>query len=209
MAHLGAEVVQERLRHMRNTVLTVSIPTLRADEIASLSEPAIQDLVRAAFIQLATGHVLGIRAFEDIRVHAPTTELPGYGQAESAQAAADGADVLLLSTSAAEAVIDVTVLPAGTLVTSISTNATLAREVDPAALASLDVYADLTAAAFAAAGEMRLADGFTQDDIRGDLPGPLAGCAPPPTGDRPVFFRSVGLGIEDAAVAMAVLEAHS
>ena len=84
----------------------------------------------------------------------------------------------------------------------------MAREIDPAALPALDVYADLTSAALAAAGEMRIA-GLTQADIRGDLPGLIGGSAPPPTGDRPVFFRSVGLGIEDAAVALAVLEAQS
>ena len=53
-----------------------------------------------------------------------------------------GADVVLLCTSAATPLLDVTGLPAGTLVTSISTNAPLAHEIDPAALASLDVYAD-------------------------------------------------------------------
>jgi L-arginine dehydrogenase len=57
---------------------------------------------------------------------------------------------------------------------------------------------------------MRLAaagHGFTLDAIRGDLPSLLAGTAPAPTGAAPVFFRSVGLGIEDAAVALAVLQA--
>ena len=41
--------------------------------------------------------------------------------------------------------------------------------------------------------------------MRGDLPGLLSGAAPGPSGTRPVYFRSVGLGIEDAAVALAVL----
>jgi L-arginine dehydrogenase len=57
---------------------------------------------------------------------------------------------------------------------------------------------------------MRLAaaeHGFTLAAIRGDLAGLLAGTAPAPTGARPVFFRSVGLGIEDAAVALAALKA--
>jgi L-arginine dehydrogenase len=55
---------------------------------------------------------------------------------------------------------------------------------------------------------MRLAaaeHGFTLGAIRGDLPGLVAGTAPAPAGDRPVFFRSAGLGIEDAAVALTVL----
>ena len=79
----------------------------------------------------------------------------------------------------------------------------------PAVIGNLDVYADYAPAAFAAGGEMRLAaaeHGFTLTDIRGDLAGLLAGAAPAPTGARPVFFRSVGLGIEDAAVALAALQ---
>lgn len=160
-------------------------------------------------------HVRGLRPFDDVRVYAPNTsgadvaDLGNVRLAGSADEAAEGADVVLLCTSAAEMVIDVTRLPAGTLVTSVSTNAPMAREIDPAALSGMDVYADRTAAAFAAAGEMRLAaseHGFTEADIRGDLAGLLSGEAPGPSGERPVFFRSVGLGIEDAAVALAALQ---
>lgn len=160
-------------------------------------------------------HVRGLRDFTDVRVFSRTAdaaEIADLGDVRltgSAQEAAEGADVVLLCTSAADAVIDVTTLPAGTLVTSVSTNAPMAREIEPAALSALEIYADLAPAAFAAAGEMRIAaadHGFTVADIRGDLSGLLSGNAPTPTGDRPVFFRSVGLGIEDAAVAVAVLE---
>lgn len=160
-------------------------------------------------------HVRGLRDFTDVRVFSRSADsgdvadLDNVRLTTTAQGAADGADVVLLCTSAADAVIDVTALPEGTLVTSVSTNAPMAREIDPAALARLDVYADLAPAAFAAAGEMRIAaakHGFTEADIRGDLSGLIAGAAPAPTGDRPVFFRSVGLGIEDAAVAVAVME---
>jgi L-arginine dehydrogenase len=160
-------------------------------------------------------HVRGLRSFDDIRVYSRTTAAMaphGVVFAGSAAQAADGADVILLCTSAAEPVIDVTRLSAGALVTSISTNAPMAHEIDPEALSGLDVYADHTSAAFAAAGEMRLAaaeHGFSQSGIRGDLAGLLAGTAPLPRSDRPVFFRSVGLGIEDAAAALALLEARS
>ncbi len=143
-------------------------------------------------------HVRAVRTFEDVVVHDRSGVLDG-----SAQQAAEAADVVLLCTSAAEPVIDVSALSPGTLVTSISTNAPMAHEIDPGLLRRLDVYADLASAACAAAGEMRLAE-FTVDDIRGDLPGLLTGTAPRPTGDKVVFFRSVGLGIEDAAVAVAL-----
>ncbi len=135
---------------------------------------------------------------------------PGWGRsrlpAASAEEAVAGADVVLLCTSAASAVVDVRQLAAGTLVTSVSTNAPMAHEIDPAALLELEVYADHAPAALAAAGEMRIAaaeHGFTADHLRGDLAGLLAGTAPGPTGEKAVFFRSVGLGIEDAAIALA------
>jgi L-arginine dehydrogenase len=162
-------------------------------------------------------HARAVRRFAEVTVWSRTAteaDLGGLGGdvrlAASADEAADGADVVLLCTSAAAPVLDARRVAAGSLITSVSTNAPMAREIDPAALADLDVYADYAPAAFAAAGEMRLAaagHGFTLDAIRGDLPGLLAGTAPAPTGAAPVFFRSVGLGIEDAAVALAVLRA--
>jgi L-arginine dehydrogenase len=160
-------------------------------------------------------HARVVRGFDAVRVWSRTAtakDVTALGDdvrlAASAQDAVDGADVVLLCTSAAAPVIDVGGLPAGVLVTSVSTNAALAHEIDPAALPELDVYADHTPAAFAAAGEMRIAareHGFTVSGIRGDLAGLVSGTSPLPTGDRPVFFRSVGLGIEDAAVALAAL----
>ncbi|MFI9025518.1 hypothetical protein [Streptomyces sp. NPDC053560] len=47
------------------------------------------------------------------------------------------------------------------------------------------------------------ASGWDSGSVRGDLAGLVAGRASRPSGDRPVYFRSVGLGMEDAAVAWA------
>lgn len=158
-------------------------------------------------------HVRHVRSFDEVRVYAQSatrTAIDAIGDvtlADSAEEAVTGADVVLLCTSAAAPVVNTAGLPAGTLVTSVSTNAANAHEIDPRHLPDLDVYADYAPAAFAAAGEMKLADGYTIDQIRGDLPGLLSGASPGPSGDRVVFFRSVGLGIEDAAVALTALEA--
>jgi L-arginine dehydrogenase len=162
-------------------------------------------------------HARVVRRFAEVRVWSRTAtdaDLGGLGAdvhlAASADEAAAGADVVLLCTSAAAPVVDARRLAAGSLITSVSTNAPMAHEIDPAVLGELDVYADYAPAAYAAAGELRLAaaeHGFTASAIRGDLPGLLAGTAPAPSGARPVFFRSVGLGIEDAAVALAALRA--
>lgn len=160
-------------------------------------------------------HARAVRQFDEIRVWSPTAtaaDLAGLDDdirlAASAQEATDAANVVLLCTSAAAPVVDVQALTAGTFVASVSTNAPLAHEIDPASLTALDVYADHAPAAFAAAGDLRIAaqqHGFTLDAVRGDLAGLLSGTSPAPSGDRVVFFRSVGLGIEDAAVALAAL----
>jgi len=158
-------------------------------------------------------HARAVRGFSDVRVFsrsATVDALDGLGDvtlAPSADDAAHGADVVLLCTSAAAPVVDVRALGPGTLVTSVSTNAARAHEIDPAALPDLDVYLDHTPAGFPAAGDMRIAAerGYTAEQVRGDLPGLLSGTAAGPGRDRVVLFRSVGLGIEDAAVALAVL----
>ncbi|MBD9596916.1 ornithine cyclodeaminase family protein [Ensifer sp. ENS05] len=124
--------------------------------------------------------------------------------------AADGADVVMLCTSSGKPVLDVANLAPGVLVTSISTNVPNAHEIDPAYLPGFDVYCDYRATTPAAAGEMKLATAaghWTPDRLIGDLPELLIGKAAKPTGDRPVFFRSIGLGLEDVAAAVAILNA--
>lgn len=162
-------------------------------------------------------HVREVRPFERVQLWSRSGVPADVAADLGVEAAADlasavaAADVVCLCTSAAEPVVDLAAVTAGTLVTSISTNAPLAHEVDPAALAAVEVYCDSAPAALAAAGEMRLAvqrAEWSADDLRGDLPGLLGGNAPAPSGERPVFFRSVGLGIEDAALALLVARAQ-
>ena len=42
--------------------------------------------------------------------------------------------------------------------------------------------------------------------VKGDLGALVNGSCPVPTGDKPVFFRSIGQGLEDVAVALAVMK---
>ncbi len=204
--------------------------TLTVERTAATTAVAVDLLARAGASSLAVigwgpvgrahlRHARAVRDFTDVRVWSRSMTAgdvvgpdgpDGLRPAASAEEAAAGADVVLLCTSAASPVVDVRQLAAGTLVTSVSTNAPMAHEIDPAALHELDVYADHAPAALAAAGEMRIAaaeHGFTADHLRGDLAGLLTGSSPAPTGEKPVFFRSVGLGIEDAAIALAALAA--
>lgn len=158
-----------------------------------------------------------VRDFTEVRAYSPglasgarpSTFDGEVTLAASAADAAQDADVVLLCTSSATTVLDVTALAAGALVTAVSTNAPGAHEIDPAALAGLDVYADYRRTVPSVAGEMTVAvrEGlWSPDAIRGDLPELVTGAAPAPSGDRVAFFRSVGLGIEDVAIAKLLLE---
>lgn len=166
-------------------------------------------------------YVSGLRKWESIRVWSLNShELSedkkeaflqaGNGLVEFAGTkteALEGADVILLCTSAADAVISAKDIEGAPLITSISTNAACAHEIDPAMLASMDVYCDCTATTATVAGEMKLAieAGYWKpEDVKADLGALVNRAAPLPAYDKPVFFRSIGQGLEDVAVALAV-----
>lgn len=155
-------------------------------------------------------YVHHVRPGMTVRVYSRSAQ-SGEGVEFSASIAdaVDGADLVMLCTSAAGDVLDPRSLPAGTVVTSISTNAVAAREIPPAAVAELDVYVDApTSVGVTAELKKAAAAGWNPASVRGDLASLVAGTATRPTGRRPVYFRSVGLGIEDAAVAWAALQGN-
>lgn len=162
-----------------------------------------------------------IRKWKEIRVASPNVhsreDVPerissGIFVAKSTNAdeAVAGADVVLLCTSSGKPVIDARALSKSAVVTSISTNVANAHEVDPAALQGFDVYCDHRATTPASAGDLKLAAAsghWTSKALYGDLPELLAGRAKAPSRERPAFFRSIGLGLEDVAAAVALLAA--
>ena len=167
-------------------------------------------------------HVQKLRPWQQVHLYSPSLKTdsdawrqwqsicPNAVLAESADAAAKDADVVMLCTSSGTPVVDHTKLKSNALVTSISTNVHRAHEVDPAFLNVAQVYCDYRATTPTTAGEMVLAaqdHGWTADDLRGDLGELSVGTCPPPDEGRPVFFRSVGLGLEDIAIAHAIYRA--
>ncbi|WP_290688589.1 MULTISPECIES: ornithine cyclodeaminase family protein [unclassified Haematobacter] len=165
-------------------------------------------------------HVAPLRAWTDVRVFSPG--LGGDGPraahwrdagvtlAANAAEAVHDADVVMLCTSSGTPVIDPALCAPGVLVTSISTNAPDAHEVPPAFLTEAEVYCDYRATTPATAGEMRLAardHGWSADAVRGDLAELMTGRAPLPSGTGRTYFRSVGLGLEDIAMAEALFRA--
>lgn len=99
--------------------------------------------------------------------------------------------------------------PAGFTVTSISTNAVNAHEVSPSSLPLMDVYCDNKQSTPDSAGEMVLATKqgiWDREKIIGDLADLVSGRCPRPDHRRHVFFRSIGMGLEDVAIAYALLQ---
>ena len=161
-------------------------------------------------------HVKNLRQWQRIRVYSPSLAGNEKRKAEfaaldervefspSPQSCVDGADVVMLCTSSGTPVISNDLLSPSVLVTSISTNVANAHEVSPSLLLHADVYCDYSATTPDSAGEMVIANtelSWHKEAIKGDLPGLLNGTCSLPDFTRPVFFRSIGLGLEDIAMA--------
>ena len=217
-------------------LLLTSSMGLTRERTAATTALAVEYLARSDSSRLAiigTGdqalahlrHAAPLRPWKEVRVFSPRlSEKPeklapfeeflkgkeiGISAAKSASECADGADAILLCTSAGSPVIDLKDVSPGTLVTSISTNVPKAHEIAPEALPLMDVYCDYMASTLSVAGEMILAAAsgiWNKDKILSDLPALCSGLFKPKPGDRPIFFRSVGLGIEDVAAAHALYQ---
>ena len=201
------------------TERTAAATAIAVDQLARENSAILAVIGTGAVGQAHLRYVEAIRNWKDVRLYsrhaAQQTDLPaqlGSGTsvrvAASAEDAVKDADVVLLCTSSGTPVIDVAHLRRDALVTSISTNVANAHEIDPNALRGFDVYCDYRATTPYSAGEMKIATStgdWGVDRILGDLPELLTGRAQKPSYERPAFFRSIGLGLEDIAAAVAVL----
>lgn len=164
-------------------------------------------------------HVMSLREWREIRVHSLDLTASAALREEftamdkrivcrdTAAECVKGADVVMLCTSSGTPIVDIRDVGKPALITSISTNVALAREVDPQSLNEMDVYCDYKETTPASAGEMVLAardHGWSPDKIKGDLADACTAGFQAPDYSRPVFFRSIGLGLEDVAIAYAV-----
>lgn len=198
---------------------TAATTALAVDCLAAPSAAHLAVIGSGPVAQAHLRHVAQVRPWQQLRVYSPhLARAPA--RAESLRAldsrvsiAADiaaatlGAEVILLCTSSGVPVFDPAHLAKPALITSISTNVAKAHEIPPHALRDMDVYCDFRATTPLAAGEMQIASaahGWSAQRIAGDLAELVSGRAPRPDYRRPVFFRSVGLGIEDIAIANAI-----
>ncbi|MBV8646560.1 MAG: ornithine cyclodeaminase family protein [Paludibacterium sp.] len=166
-------------------------------------------------------HALAVRSWESISVYAndladnPEAQArlraidPRVQMVGSAKECVSKADVIMLCTSSATPVLRIEDLNQPALITSISTNAVNAHEIPPESLSSMDVYCDNKVSTPDSAGEMVLAakqHGWSRDSIKGDLADLVSGRASKPDYRRHVFFRSIGMGLEDVSIAYALLQ---
>lgn len=201
--------------------------SLTTARTAATTALAVQELARADAKRLAIvgsgpvarahlRYVAGLRDWQSIRVYSPNLNagvLAQFGAidsraepATSVEAAVADADVVLLCTSSGTPVLDPSILSKPALITSISTNVARAHEVPPQSLSQMDVYCDYRATTPASAGEMRLAreEHGWDGNILGDLPELVSARAAKPDYQLHAFFRSIGLGLEDVALANAL-----
>ncbi len=203
---------------------TAGTTALAVDELAPRDSRVLVLVGCGALGQAHLRHALPLRDWREVRVYAPDLAAnPALQQqlaamdarvrcCDSLAAATDGADVIMLCTSSAGAVLDPATLGKPALITSISTNAVNAHEVPPESLAGMDVYCDHAASTPSRAGEMVLAAErgcWHPVALCGDLAALVSGRAPRPDYHRHVFFRSIGMGLQDVAIAHAIWQRHA
>jgi L-arginine dehydrogenase len=201
------------------TARTAATTAVAVDALAPLTANRLAIIGSGKVAQAHLHYVKGLRDWQSISLYSPslnedaeTVSLlkniePRLNIADSREAAALDADVIMLCTSSAGPVIDPSSLSKPALITSISTNAPRAHEVPPQSLNDMQVFCDYRLTTPGSAGEMLIAaerHGWDRSAIVGDLPDLLSGKVPRPDYDRHVFFRSIGLGLEDIALANAI-----
>jgi L-arginine dehydrogenase len=202
------------------TARTAATTAVAVDALAPLNARRLAIIGSGKVAQAHAHYIKGLRDWQSLRLYSPGLRESGAEErariqgldprltlADSREAAIEDADVILLCTSSAGPVIDPSSLSKPALITSISTNAPRAHEVPPASLNDMQVFCDYRLTTPGSAGEMLIAGeqhGWDARTIVGDLPDVLSGKVQRPDYERTVFFRSIGLGLEDIALANAI-----
>ena len=202
------------------TARTAATTAVAVDALAPVNARRLAIIGSGKVAQAHLHYVKGLRNWQSISLYSPglsdshPEELarlrsldPRLTIADTREVAIRDADVIMLCTSSAGPVIDPATLSKPALITSISTNAPRAHEVPPQSLNDMQVYCDYRLTTPGSAGEMLIAGeqhGWDKSAIVGDLPDLLSEKVKRPDYDRHVFFRSIGLGLEDIALANAI-----
>ncbi|MBH8612019.1 ornithine cyclodeaminase family protein [Pseudomonas mohnii] len=201
------------------TARTAATTAVAVDALAPLKATRLAIIGSGKVAQAHLRYVKSLRDWQSISLYSPnlsddveTVALlksiePRLTIVDSREAAVVDAQVIMLCTSSAGPVIDPSSLRKPALITSISTNAPRAHEVPPQSLNDMQVFCDYRLTTPGSAGEMLMAGeqhGWNNDAIVGDLADLLSEKVQRPDYHRHVFFRSIGLGLEDIALANAI-----
>ncbi len=151
-----------------------------------------------------------VAAFEEIRVwsrnaeHASRFASEHGAIATAAQSAVDGADVVVVATSAREPVLRGAWLKAGAHVNSVGANRPNWRELDDAVMRNT-IVVDSREAALQESGDV-IASRATIYAEAGQL---FAGTVPKPSPRATTVFKSMGLAVEDVVSAKLVYDAFT
>ncbi len=206
------------------TERTAATTALAVDLLADQEVRRIAIIGAEAIAKAHWRHVQPLRPWQEVHVYSPSLArdkdnwaqwqmlCPGATLAGSAADATHDADVVMLCTSSGTPVLSSGVVAPHALVTSISTNVSQAHGVAPDFLTTAQVYCDYRATTPTTGGEMLLTTrdhGWTGENIGGDLAELSVGTCALPDAGSPIFFRSVGLGLEDIAIASAIYRTTS
>ncbi|MGL6246915.1 ornithine cyclodeaminase family protein [Pseudomonas sp.] len=202
------------------TARTAATTAVAVDALAPLKAQRLAIIGSGKVAQAHLHYIKNLRDWQSISLYSPSlgdknpetlahlkSLDPRLTIADSREVAIQDADVIMLCTSSARPVIDPSSLSKPALITSISTNAPRAHEVPPQSLNDMQVFCDYRHTTPGSAGEMLIAGeqhGWDNRAIVGDLPDLLSEKVQRPGYDRHVFFRSIGLGLEDIALANAI-----
>lgn len=151
-----------------------------------------------------------VATFDHIRVwsrnpeHAQRFAREHGGTATAAQEAVEGADVVVVATSAPQPVLNGAWLKPGAHVNSVGANRPNWRELDDAVMRNT-VVVDSREAALQESGDV-IASHATIYAEAGEL---FAGTKPKPPGSATTVFKSMGLAVEDLATAKLVYDAFT
>lgn len=200
---------------------TAGVTALAVDKLAPTASKKLAVIGSGGLVGPHLKYVLPLREWESVTIYSPNLMQNGLKKAnllsldgritisESAAQCVAQADVVMLCTSSRTPVFSLDDIGQPALITSISTNMEKAHEISPECLAQMDVYCDYKQTTPLSAGEMVLASelhGWSAEQVVGDLADIAIGQCRLPDYQRSVFFRSIGLGIEDIAIANAVYQ---
>jgi ornithine cyclodeaminase/alanine dehydrogenase-like protein (mu-crystallin family) len=229
-AHQGTVTVFDADTGMPTAILNASAVTeIRTAAVTAVATRALaRDDARVlgllgAGVQ-ARSHLValaGVRPWESVRVYAPTAEharAVAAGAPDgldpvvvgSAQEAVQGADVVVVATSARRPVLEHAWLAPGAHVNAVGASSPTAWEIPVPTVAAAALFCDSRESVRNEAGEFRLAvqEGAIagEEHIRAELGEVLDGTHPGRAADDELtLFRSLGIGVEDLAAAQVAV----